>query len=72
MEAFLQRIAQIDWSRWSGPALSALRIVLIIVAAWVAIAVLQRTVRGIRVRVANPEASTRCGAPRRWVASCAT
>ncbi|MEW6707147.1 MAG: mechanosensitive ion channel family protein [Pseudomonadota bacterium] len=43
----------VDWQRWSGPALSALRIVLIIVLAFVAIAVLQRLVRALRVHIAE-------------------
>ncbi len=51
MEMIWQRLAELDWSRWSGPALAALRIVLIIAVAWVSIAVLQRLVKGIRVRV---------------------
>jgi small-conductance mechanosensitive channel len=42
----------IDWQRWSGPAMSGLRIVLIIAVAAVAISVLQRLVRGVRVRIA--------------------
>jgi moderate conductance mechanosensitive channel len=37
---------------WGGPALAALRILLIIIAAWVAIAVLQRLVREARIRIA--------------------
>lgn len=53
MEDLLHAIREIDWARWSGPAISALRIVLIIAVAWVAIAVLQRLVRGIRVRIAG-------------------
>lgn len=53
MEVLIQRLESIDWSRWSGPAISALRIVLIVVAAWVAIALLQRLVRGVRLRVAT-------------------
>jgi small conductance mechanosensitive channel len=53
MEELLQRLGSIDWVRWSGPALSALRIVLIIVGAWVAITVLQKLVRGVRVRIAS-------------------
>jgi small conductance mechanosensitive channel len=53
METITRFIADIDWSRWNGPAMSALRIVLIVVVAWVAIAVLQRVVRGVRLRVAS-------------------
>lgn len=46
-------VKSIDWGLWSGPALSALRIVLILIVAWVAIVVLQRAVRTVRVRVAG-------------------
>lgn len=53
MAEIINAMRDIDWSRWSGPALAALRIVLIVVAAWVAIALLQRLVRTIRVRVAS-------------------
>ena len=52
IDTFVRFIERIDWSRWAGPATSALRIVLIIVLAWIAITVLQRLVRGVRVRVA--------------------
>jgi small-conductance mechanosensitive channel len=53
MEDMLQRIENIDWARWSSPALSALRIVLIIAVAWVTIIVFQRAVRSVRLRVVN-------------------
>jgi small conductance mechanosensitive channel len=53
MTSVVEFVQGLDWDRWSGPALSALRIVLIIVGAWIAIAVLQRVVRGIRVRIAS-------------------
>ena len=43
---------RIDWERWGGPAMSGLRIVLIVVVALVSISVLQRLVRGVRLRVA--------------------
>ncbi|MBL8316918.1 MAG: mechanosensitive ion channel family protein [Burkholderiaceae bacterium] len=42
----------LDWARWSAPTLAGARIVLIIVAAWVLIALLQRLVRAARVRIA--------------------
>lgn len=42
---------QIDWDRWSGPALHAGRIILILVAAWVAMAVVKRALRIVRTRV---------------------
>jgi small-conductance mechanosensitive channel len=44
---------RIDWQRWSAPAMSGLRIVLILVAAWVAIVVLQKMVRRVRVHIAD-------------------
>jgi len=46
------RIENLDWARWSAPTLAGARIVLIIVAAWVLIALLQRLVRAARVRIA--------------------
>jgi len=53
MERLLAFIERVDWQRWSAPALSGLRIVLIVVMAWVAIVILQRTVRSLRIRIAN-------------------
>jgi small-conductance mechanosensitive channel len=53
MEQITTFLAGIDWQRWSGPTLAALRIVAIVVAAWVAIAVLQRVVRRVRIRIAE-------------------
>ncbi len=53
MEGFMDLVSRVDWARWSGPALAALRIVLIVAAAWIAIAVLQRMVRTVRIRVAT-------------------
>jgi len=44
-------IRNIDWERWSGPALAGLRIVFILAVAWASIALLQRAVRAIRMRV---------------------
>jgi small conductance mechanosensitive channel len=52
MEWLLATIDRIDWQRWSGPSIAALRILLIVAVAWVAIVVLQKTVRGIRMRIA--------------------
>ncbi len=51
MNELWRRIAEIDWVRWGGPAISALRIVLIIVLAWIFDGVLQRLVRSVRVHV---------------------
>jgi len=53
MDRLITFIEGIDWQRWSGPAMSGLRIVLIIVMASVAIVVLQRMVRNVRVRIAD-------------------
>lgn len=52
MEPLSGLLASADWARWSAPALTALRILLIIAAAATAISVLQRVVRGVRKRVA--------------------
>lgn len=51
MNDFMQTIQAINWERWSTPALSGLRIVLIVVVAWISISVLQRAVRVVRLRV---------------------
>jgi len=45
-------IERVDWQRWSAPAAAGGRIVLIIVAAWIATGLLQRLVRGLRLRIA--------------------
>lgn len=52
MEEAMRFMAGVDWSLWSGPTLAALRILLILIASWISIAVLQRTVRVVRVRLA--------------------
>lgn len=51
MDELTARLANIDWAQWAAPALAGLRIVLIVTVAWIAIAVLQRLVRGVRVRI---------------------
>lgn len=51
MNDFIHTIQAINWERWSTPALSGLRIVLIVVVAWISISVLQRAVRVVRLRV---------------------
>jgi hypothetical protein len=53
MDTFLQWVQSLDWERWSGPALAGLRIVLIVVVAWVSIVLLQKLVRSVRMRVAD-------------------
>ncbi len=51
MVEFMNYIGAINWARWSAPALSGVRIVLIVGLAWVAISILQRAVRAVRLRV---------------------
>ena len=51
MSELFTHLAGVDWNQWYGPALAAVRIVLIVAAAWIAIAVLQRLVRGVRIRI---------------------
>ena len=53
MDKIVAALQNIDWELWHAPAISALRIVLIVAAAWIATVLLQRVVRGVRVRVAN-------------------
>ncbi|WP_128000225.1 mechanosensitive ion channel family protein [Piscinibacter defluvii] len=53
MNDLLQRLADLDWSRWGAPAAAGLRIVGIVLGAWLAIVLLQRLVRLVRVRVAE-------------------
>lgn len=53
MQEVLRLVETIDWGLWSGPALSALRVVLIIVVAWISIVVLQRIVRSVRMHIAS-------------------
>ena len=45
MDRLVDMSRDLDWERWNAPALAAMRIVLIIIVAWIAIVVLQRTVR---------------------------
>jgi small conductance mechanosensitive channel len=52
MDRLVDMIRDLDWERWNAPALAAMRIVLIVIVAWVAIVVLQRTVRTLRIRIA--------------------
>ncbi len=53
MNELLQRLADLDWSRWGAPAAAGLRIVGIVLGAWLAIVLLQRLVRLVRMRVAE-------------------
>lgn len=52
MNDLMMVLERIDWQRWGGPAMSGLRIVLIIAVAATSISMLQRLVRGVRARVA--------------------
>ena len=51
MNEIMEYIDAFNWARWSAPALSGFRIVLIVVVAWIAIRTLQRAVRAVRLRV---------------------
>ncbi len=58
-----RQLGFLDVTQWSGAAIASLRIALIAVAAWIAIAVLQRLIRLLRERLAyrigDPEAAKR-------------
>jgi small conductance mechanosensitive channel len=43
----------VEWQRLSIPALAGVRILLIVVAAWIAIVAMQRVVRTVRIRIAS-------------------
>jgi small-conductance mechanosensitive channel len=53
MENLLAYLGNIDWSRWGSYFVSAFRITVIVVGAWIAIAVLQRLVRRVRKQVSD-------------------
>jgi small-conductance mechanosensitive channel len=53
MDETAARLAGFDPGQWSGPLGTALRIVAIVVASWILIAVLQRMVREVRTRIAE-------------------
>lgn len=53
MEGLITALQQIEWQRWSAPAIAAFRIALIIVAAWISIVVLQKAVRRVRLQIAE-------------------
>lgn len=52
MGDLVRRLSDVDWARWGAPLSTLLRIAVIVVAAWLLIVVLQRTVRGVRIRIA--------------------
>lgn len=53
MGELLQRASALEWAGWSVPLLSLVRIIVIVLAAWILIVVLQRLVRSVRTRVAS-------------------
>jgi moderate conductance mechanosensitive channel len=46
------QLQAIDWARWGQPMLAGVRIVAIVVGAWLLIVLLQRLVRTLRLRIA--------------------
>jgi len=63
MNAWTQSLEFLDPSRWGGGTVTIIRIVVIVVAAWITIGVLQRLIRALRERLASrfgdPEAVKR-------------
>ncbi len=53
MDAIMSRITSLDLGVWAGPAISALRITLIAIAAWIAAALLNRAIRAFRERISR-------------------
>lgn len=53
MNDMVAEMASFDWVRWGAPLMTGLRILMIIVIAWLAIGVLQRVVRTVRIRIAS-------------------
>jgi moderate conductance mechanosensitive channel len=53
MEAFISRITSFDIALWGGPAIIALRITLIAIAAWFAATFLNRMIRVFRQHIAD-------------------
>jgi moderate conductance mechanosensitive channel len=45
--------AVVLWHEFGGPAITALRVLVILIVAWIAIAVLQRSIRAFRMRIAS-------------------
>ncbi len=52
MQEFVVWFESLDLSVWSGPAIIALRVTLIAVVAWIAVAILNRMIRAFRQRIA--------------------
>ncbi len=53
MESMLAQLAALDPSKWSAPAIVALRVALIALAAWIAAGVVSRMIRLLRIRIAS-------------------
>ena len=51
MQELFDRVGSLDVTLWSGPAIIALRITLIVVAAWIGAAILNRMIRLFRDRI---------------------
>jgi small-conductance mechanosensitive channel len=52
LQALLDRLENLDWDRWSAPALAGVRILLIVFAAWLAMKLLQRVTQALPRRIA--------------------
>jgi small-conductance mechanosensitive channel len=53
MTELINHLQTFDWSRWSGPLLSGVRIIFIIAGSWFLTKILQRLVRSLRMRIAG-------------------
>lgn len=53
MESLISTLSQFDVSRLGSGALTTIRILLIITIAWIAVSVLQRAIRVVRMRIAS-------------------
>lgn len=53
MERLIAFFESLNWDRWPAPATTAARILLILVAAWIAVSVLQKIARAARARIAS-------------------
>ena len=53
MERLLAELASMNPSMWSAPAIVAVRVALIAVAAWIAAAILHRMIRLLRIRISR-------------------
>jgi small conductance mechanosensitive channel len=49
----LSETAVVVWHQLGGPAITALRVLGILIVAWIAVAVLQRSIRAFRIRIAS-------------------